>query len=139
MPSSPSSRPTSSTAQSWVLRSHRTAPGAVPDEQERAPLLIDRFCDHHDLPTPDFPETLLRRSLYLHARLLRPILKVVAPRFFALDQEFIYALSLLRSRRDYPHEANHFFDRSRRNRRWRHRLRLRVSAEKVRKEIERIW
>lgn len=116
------------------------APAAPSSRRHRPkPTLQERYRAFHHLPDATCTEHLLRRSLYPHARWLRPLVKMLWPEAFALDWEFLAGLSTLRSRREFPAEANVFFDRSHRERRWRHALRLRVSVQRAQREIDRVW
>ena len=100
------------------------------------PTFRERYSQYWSIPLNDFEEHLLVRSLYLHARLLRPVL---GREFFAPDREFLRGAGDIRSRRFFHAEAGEFHQMAENGtllRRW---LRLRVSAERTRKLMEECW
>jgi hypothetical protein len=99
----------------------------------------ERYCAHHRIPVDQFEESLFRRTLYGHVRLIAPLWRLVAPEWFEVDREFIRTVGLLRSRRMFHAEAGEFHggEMGRKfGRRW---LRVRVSADRVREEMEACW
>ncbi|WP_221029403.1 hypothetical protein [Actomonas aquatica] len=101
--------------------------------------LQERYCLTHHLTEDEFTSHLLSRSLYPHARLLAPLLRLLLPGCFELDRRFVRGLAPLRSRRGITHEANDFYKQSRRERRWRHWLRLRISADRAQRAVREAW
>lgn len=86
----------------------------------------------------NFEQHLFRRGLYPHASLLAWLLAVM-PDYFAADREFIRSVGDIRSRRFFHAEAGEYqMHLANRGflRRW---LRLRVSAERVRRSMEEHW
>ena len=63
------------------------------------------------------------------------MLERITPGIFRIDRKFIAGLAHLRSRREFPLDANDYFNLIRRERRWRHLLRVRGSAERARRVI----
>ncbi len=110
----------------------------VSTETSIPPTFRERYCRQWGLRPDEFEEHLFRRALYLHARLLRPLLEL-ADGYFGPDREFLRAVGDLRSRRLFHGEAAEYHalsDRRRVLRRW---LRLRVSAERTRVLMEACW
>lgn len=90
----------------------------------------ERYCAMHGLPKWEFIDSVLMRSLYPHARLLRPVLRL-KPGYFKADLEFISCVGRIKRMRDFDMEAfayandpdNHGF--------LRRTLKLRVSAGRL--------
>lgn len=98
----------------------------------------ERYCALHQIAVGDFEDHLLRRSLYFHARPLRGVLALL-PDYFAADREFLRSVGDIRSRRLFHAEAGEYHAHPANRsllRRW---LRLRVSAERVRVNMEASW
>lgn len=105
----------------------------------RSPSLRERYCAEHGLEPTTFESSLLGPCLPPHARLLRPLLERVLPGYFAGDVDFLRAVGALRHRRDFSHEAREYLATERQRGGWRHRLHLRVSVGRVRRQIEPCW
>lgn len=54
--------------------------------------LAARYCAHHGLPAEKFERAVFWRALYPHARLLYPLIHLVAPDFFAADHRLVETL-----------------------------------------------
>ena len=103
------------------------------------PTFRERFCQRHGLPLHDFESRVFSETLYLPARPVVSLLRWIQPDFFSSDLEFIRSVGDIRSRRYFHAEAGEFHTHpSNRGilRRW---LRLRVSAERVRRLMEAHW
>jgi hypothetical protein len=102
------------------------------------PTFRERYCQSCGLALEQFDEHLLRRGLYLHARPLAGLLGLI-PDYFIADHEFIRSVGDLRTRRYFHAEAGEYHTHTANRgflRRW---LRLRVSAERVRRAMEEHW
>jgi hypothetical protein len=95
----------------------------------RSATFQETFCAQYGVPRELFGATVLRLTLYPHARWLAGI---PSTRFLAPDRYFIACVGRLTLWRGFAHEA-HEFQRSAANCRfWRRRLRLRVSVGRMR-------
>lgn len=102
------------------------------------PTFRERYCRRWNLRPEDFEDHLFRRALYLHARLLRPLLELLNGHFTA-DREFLRSVADLRSRRMFHAEASEFHSGEAGRRFLRRWLRLRVSADRTRLLMEECW
>lgn len=80
----------------------------------------------------------MSRALYLHARPLRRLLATL-PDYFAAEREFLRGVGDIRSRRFFHAEAGEFHTHAANRGICRRFLRLRVSAERVRRIMEETW
>ena len=87
------------------------------------------FCAQYGVPPKFYGATVLRLTLYPHARWLADI---CPDRFLAPDRDFIAGVGRLTRWRGFADEANRFQCLPANRRFWRHSLRLRVSVERMR-------
>jgi hypothetical protein len=91
-----------------------------------------RYCRRHTLDSAGFGEAVLARTLYPHARLLRPLIELFRPGFFAVDRDFVDDCGQLLHRGEFGFLAAEFH-RHAANLGWlRHTLRLRLSMARMR-------
>jgi hypothetical protein len=89
----------------------------------------ESFCAQYGVPPKYYGATVLRLTLYPHARWLAE----VSPRgFLAPDLYFILSVGRLKRWREFAGEAERFRHLPANRRFWRRRLRLRVSVERLR-------
>lgn len=93
----------------------------------------DLYCEQRCLTREQFVADVFRRTLYAHARLLAPILRVLRPQHFAADYEFINGVGLLRRFRDYALEAEEFAHHPDNRGILRVTLNLRISSRRMRR------
>lgn len=101
-----------------------------------APVSVDfagRCCARFGVATERYLEFALRRTLYPHARLLRPLLRAWDADFFAPDREFLAAVGRLSRWRDFAGEVKDFHCHPANSGFLRRRLRLRVSVGRTRR------
>ena len=91
----------------------------------------ERFCATEAVSAERWHGVLLRRSLYPHARLLRPLLVLFNPEFFAADRDFLNGVGRLTRRGDFAIEADEFAHHPANQGFWRRVLRLRVSVRRL--------
>jgi hypothetical protein len=90
------------------------------------------FCERLGCAAVEYEEQALKRFLYLHARLLAPLLRAVMPDFFAHDLKFIRRLALATDMREAAGDLVDFrLVNGDRANVWRAVLRLRVSSRKA--------
>lgn len=90
------------------------------------------YCEQHGLSIDAYARTVLRKTLYWHARPLAPLINFVSSEYFAPDRDFVEDVGRLRHYHEFigcgldfsHHPENRGFLRS--------VLRLRVSTEKMR-------
>lgn len=89
----------------------------------------EKYCRHFNVPSENFADDLLRRTLYPHARWLRFLL---SDELLAADRAFVSSVGRLSRRRDFAGEAAEF-QRDPRNARFaRYRARFRISVRRMR-------
>jgi hypothetical protein len=101
-----------------------------------ASTFAEKYCAQHGLAPEEFLEAAFRRSLYPHARLLRPLLALNF-NYFAADREFIRGIGRLTRFRDFVTEVQDFRDDSNNRGFLRRVLRLRVSVTRARRLVQR--
>lgn len=131
--------PAISPASSAPSRRSLLAGSASSRHKSFGPTFQERFCRHHGLAKADYTRAVLLRSLYPHARLLRPVLLWLNPDYFGPDLDFVRSVGLMRSRRDYAGEAADFHHADVTRDFLRGPLRLRVSAERLRRIVDATW
>lgn len=102
------------------------------------PTFRERYCQSLGLSLDQFEPHLFRRGLYWHARPLVPLLRLI-PDYFSADHEFVRSVGDIRSRRFFHAEAGEYHMDTANRGILRRFLRLRVSAERVRCEMEAHW
>jgi hypothetical protein len=90
----------------------------------------ERYCNAHGLGCKEFTESVLLRSLYPQARILRPVLRLL-PGYFKPDRDFIASVGELRSMRDYDREVFAYVNDPGNLGFLRRALKLRVSAARL--------
>jgi hypothetical protein len=90
----------------------------------------ERYCAKHGLANWEYVESVLNRSLYLRARVLRPILRLI-PGYFKADREFIASVGRVKRLRDFDMEAFAFVSDPDNVGFLRKVLKLRVSAARL--------
>lgn len=68
----------------------------------------ERFCADEGITPDRWQAVVLRHALYPHARLLRPIVALFDPEFFAADRDFLNGVGRLNRRSDFALEADEF-------------------------------
>lgn len=96
----------------------------------------DRFCRHFGVPADRFTEMMLRRTLYLHARVMRWLFSYD---YLSPDRCFIASVGRLTRRRDFPSEVVEFREDARNLSFPRGKLRLRVSGDRMRALFREVW
>ena len=111
------------------------APPAEPEgnagARSEAGDLADFFARRDGVSRAVALETMLRRALYPHARVLRLLLLVLDPDYFSADRDYVVSLGALRRRRDLGAETEAFLDHLENRRFPRRVLRLRISARRA--------
>lgn len=102
------------------------------------PTFRERYCQSHGLPAQEFDAHLFRHGLYFHARPFARLLALI-PDYFSADHEFIRSVGDIRSRRFFHAEAGEYHMDGTNRGILRRFFRLRVSAERVRREMEAHW
>lgn len=96
----------------------------------------DLYCARHRLPPAAFTPRVLRHSLRLHARLLRPVLEFAHPGFFDPDIDFVSAVGRLTSLRGFAEERTDFHHHPGNRNALRTFFRLRISSARLRRLAE---
>lgn len=89
------------------------------------------YCVQNGIDQTRFAQHVLRRTLYPHARLLKPVLDVFRPDHFAADLDLIRAVGLLRRMRDVPAESEEYVHHPANTGMLRHTFRLRTSSARL--------
>jgi hypothetical protein len=69
------------------------------------------FCRHFGCPETEFESRVFRQCLYAQARILAPLLSVVAPHYFDRDRAFIKSLGTATGLSQVIRAAVHFRDK----------------------------
>jgi hypothetical protein len=90
------------------------------------------FCERFDCPPSKFEKRALRKCLYLHARIVAPLLRLLNPGHFRRDRDFIHYFGEARDWQEATAEIAdlHYQDRTEPHFA-RRVLRIRVSARKA--------
>lgn len=110
-----------------------------PQAQSLPDCFYESFCAVHGIDHGDFERAMLSRCLYPHARLLRPFIEAVSPGYFNSDVDFLRGVGVLRHRREFAYEADDFMAGQSRSPFLRRVLRLRVSVDRVRNQLDACW
>lgn len=104
-------------------------PGQMSTSHFEPESFEETFCAQYGVPPALYAATVLRLTLYPHARWLAD----VSPhRFLAPDRYFIVSVGRLKRWREFAGEAEVFRHLPANTRFWRRRLRLRVSLNRMR-------
>jgi hypothetical protein len=107
----------------------------VPERQ-----LKELFCERFDCPPSEYEERAFRKCLYLHARPLAPLIRLISPNFFAEDFKFMRYLGDSTSLREVRVDRMNFHDANRSNPKFlRTALRIRVSGRKATRLAQRLY
>jgi hypothetical protein len=94
---------------------------------------VEQYCQQHNLAPERFVERMLAQALYPHAYILYVILVRVHPDFGAADLDFIDGVGRLSRLEDFGVEAEDFGHHPQNFGLLRQRLRIRVSARRLRR------
>lgn len=104
--------------------------------ETETPTFQERYERREQIGSEHFVEHLLRRTLYAHARVLRPLLPKDT---FMADRVFLAGVGRERSRRGVVGECNDFLADLGQEPIWKRKLYLRVSTNRVREIASSIW
>ena|ERR1043165_2397170 len=106
-------------------------PALLPEDHSKT--FREAFCEKFGCGR-DFPECVLRQSLYFHARLLAPVIRIFAHDFFKDDVDAIIEIGGARSSWTFVADINYLHGRHQRDKSWwRKKFLLRVSGRKLRR------
>ncbi len=97
------------------------------------------FCRHFRVPLERYAEEALQRALTPRARVLHRLLQLSDRDYFAADREFIACVGQLTRQGDFFAEVQDFHYHPGNRRLLRRTLRLRVSANRMRRIIREVW
>lgn len=123
----------------FLRPSSRPPLSPFPQAQSLPDCFYESFCAANGLGHGEFEREMLKRCLFPHARLLRPVIEAVAPGFFCADIDFLRGVGVLRHRREFAYEADDFMAGLSRSPFLRRVLRLRVSVARVRSQLDACW
>ena len=93
------------------------------------------YCEQHALSPEQFQPTVLNATLYPHAKLVAPLFRLLMPRFFSADLEFVQGVGQLKRFREYFIEAEEFAHHPLNRGFWRVTLNIRVSSRRLRRLV----
>lgn len=108
-----------------------------PPVDAKASTFAEKFCARHGISLADYEKEMLRRSLYPTGKLVRLLLSADA-NYFLPDREFIRGVGKLTRLHGFGAEVWSFTVNPENSRFWRLRLKMRVSAKRVYRQLERI-
>lgn len=91
----------------------------------------EAFCRRHNLPPERYVRAVLTRSMYPHARLVAPIIRLLSTDHFTADIDLVRGVGRIRSPRDFQTELADFAHHPANEGFLRETLRLRVSAKRL--------
>ena len=110
-----------------------TKKGEKDPSQPPVKTFRELFCEQRALSTERFEDVLTALAWYPHARPVRWMTGLVAPRYCMPDREFVRAVGDLKTRRLFSNEAADFHLQPDNRRFVRRVLKVRVSAERLRR------
>ena len=93
------------------------------------------YCANHGLKPEEYDAAVLTRSLYPHARVLAPLIRVLWPDHFVADLDFVRSVARLRRFREFFFEAEEFAHHPANRGFWRLTVNLRVSSRTLRRMV----
>lgn len=96
------------------------------------------YCEKHRLEKKDYEQAILSRSLYPHARVLAPLVRILGPDHFAADLDFVRSVGRLRRFREFFYEAEEFAHHPANRGFWRLTANIRVSSRALRRIVRSI-
>jgi hypothetical protein len=99
----------------------------------------ERFCTHFRVHPADYREAVMRRVLHRRARLVRPLLRLASPDYFAADYDFIEGVGRIAQRREFGIEAEEFAHHPANRGFWRRALRLRASVGRMQRLVNEVF
>ncbi|WP_438483351.1 hypothetical protein [Oleiharenicola lentus] len=94
------------------------------------------YCEREKIDPAQFDETVFRRSLYPQAWLARGLLRLWNSDYFLPDYDFVNGVGGLAFHSDFRTELSEYYYHPRNRGFLRRVLRLRVSAERLRRQFE---
>ncbi len=95
----------------------------------------DLYCERHGLNPDDYVRTVVRETLYPHARLLAPLVRFLWSRHFSADIEFVQSVGMLRRYREYAVESEEYAHHPENRGFWRATLNVRISSRRLRRLV----
>lgn len=93
------------------------------------------YCEKQGLAPEQYEKAVLQRSLYPHARIVAPFLRLLWPDHFVADLDFIRGAGRLRRFREFFYEAEEFAHHPANRGFWRLTANLRVSSRALRRMV----
>jgi hypothetical protein len=124
---------------SAVLPRARQAEKSVFGASMISSTFSERFCAQSRIEPARYREAVMRRVLYGHARILRPLLRLVSPDYFAADHDFIEGVGRITQRREFGVEAEEFAHHPGNRGFWRRALRLRASVGRMQRLVNDVF
>jgi hypothetical protein len=93
------------------------------------------YCEKHGIDPEKYERVVLVRSLYPHARLLEPLLRLIWAEHFVADLDFVRGVGRLRRFREFFYEAEEFAHHPANRGFWRLNANVRVSSRALRRMV----
>ncbi len=93
------------------------------------------YCEQRGLSPDAYDAAVLRETLYPHARLLVPLFKLIKPRHFSADLEFVHSVAVLRRFREFFNETEEYAHHPENRGFWRMALNVRISSRRMRRLV----
>lgn len=93
------------------------------------------YCEQNGLKPEQYEAVVLSRSLYLHARVLAPLVRALWSDHFAADIDFVRNVARLRRFREFAFESEEFAHHPANRGFWRLTVNLRVSSRALRRLV----
>ncbi len=93
------------------------------------------YCEQNGLKPEEYEAVVLNRSLYPHARLLAPFVRMLWADHFAADIDFVRNVARLRRFREFAFESEEFAHHPANRGFWRLTVNLRISSRTLRRLV----
>jgi hypothetical protein len=107
--------------------------GWIPIMHEKT--FAELYCEQRGLRPEAYDAAVLRETLYPHARLLAPFLKLIWSRHFSADIEFVRSVAILRRYREFFNETEEYAHHPENRGFWRMVANVRISSRRMRRLV----
>ena len=96
------------------------------------------YCAQRKIDQADYEKTVLNETMYPHAKLVAPIIRLLWPRHFVADHDFVQSVARLRRFREFFNESEDFAHHPENVGFSRATLNLRVSSRRMRRLVREV-
>ncbi len=96
------------------------------------------YCAQRKIDSKDYEKAVLNETLYPHAKLVAPIIRLLWPRHFVADHDFVQSVARLRRFREFFNESEDYAHHPENTGFSRVTLNLRVSSRRMRRLVREV-